>query len=199
MVEESAGVVSQVQHHACGPAAQLPPRLVDGVVELVVGLLIETRDPEDRDLPVVFGGHGGEHDMSAADGERKRPGRAGALDPHDDAAAGWAAQALHHLIARQSRGWRAVDRDDAVVGLDSRMLGWSVRKDGENADLGLGRIQGDADAIEAVSLGALLPGGVGRGIPGEAVESADGAVEHDLVQLVLARRRDLGRGAARGF
>jgi len=101
LVEQAAGIVAEIEDDAGGRCAQVPPRLRQCLDELLVGFLIEARNPEDRDPAIELHDHGRQHDVGAADRERNGLRHARALDADDDTRSRGSPEAHHDLIPGQ--------------------------------------------------------------------------------------------------
>src|SRR5258708_16364538 len=180
LIEQPAGIAAQIEHDPGQAAARLAAFVRERLRQALGRALVEAEDLKDRDIADPRHRYGREHDECTLQLEVVGQRAAGTRHPQHDAAADWTAEPLDHLALRQPGYRDAVDRDDRILGLHPGLRGRALRRHRSDPERIGGGVEGDADAAETVTRGALVARRIRRRIAREAVERSRHAIEYRL-------------------
>ena len=195
LIQQTAGIVAQVDDEAAQVLADLPLRPEDLLPHGLGGRLIEARDPDHRHVVEAAVADRLRDDVIALDVDLEGLGQIAAPDADPDVGSDGAAQGADHVPLLHPGGEPAGDADNQILVLQAGRLGWRFFHDGDQTHAFLLDTDPDADAAEAVAAGPVLPRLLAPGVAGVGVQLRHHAVEDRLVDILGPGFAQCGREA----
>ena len=192
LLEQAAGVVAQVEHHALEAWPELGRQLVDRVAQAGLGLLVERGHADVADVASARAAHRRDRDHRPrhADVERHPRGQAGAASARSRCRP--AAHPLDRLGEGHAEHRLAVDVGDDVAGLDAGAEGRRIVDRRHHLDQAVLHRDLDAQTAElAFGLDLHVAVFLGVEIAGMRVERGQHAVDRRLDQHLVGDLLDV--------